>query len=154
MKTKLLSSTKKYLEGCIVKHTTNLQTFLDNSLELSEDLDIIKKIQVELEQISKHQNQLSILENYTPLNLQDKDINEIKLQEKNFSIPPKSPSKSIWGEESQTSSETTQINSWGTNTQTPQETSTSSEELNFHLHGNPIDIKPQWVIDLESHLEE
>jgi hypothetical protein len=146
MKTKLLSSTKKYLEGCIVKHTTNLQTFLDNSLELSEDLDIIKKIQVELKQISKYKNQLNVLEEYilSP-SFHENVNNEKNIEETSLNTNFETPLKDSWGEASSTPPEVPTKHSWG-----EFQHNESHKKINFEENIHLVGDKPQWVIDIES----
>jgi hypothetical protein len=64
MKETLLQAVKKHAEGHIAKHIANIEVYLANPAGIGEHSDIIEAIEIELEQISKYQDQLDIVEKY------------------------------------------------------------------------------------------
>ena len=60
----LLKAVKSHAQGHIDKHVANIEIYLTQSVGIGEHSDIIEAIEVELEEISKYQDQLDILEKY------------------------------------------------------------------------------------------
>jgi hypothetical protein len=60
----LLQAARKHAEGHIAKHVANIEVYLNQSVGVGEHSDIIEAIEIELEQISKYQDQIDILEKY------------------------------------------------------------------------------------------
>ena len=64
MREKLLQAVKSHAQGHIDKHVANIEVYLANPAGIGEHSDIIEAIEIELEQISKYQDQLDIVEKY------------------------------------------------------------------------------------------
>ena len=64
MRDTLLQAVKKHAEGHIAKHVANIEVYLANPAGIGEHSDIIEAIEIELEEISKYQDQLDIVEKY------------------------------------------------------------------------------------------
>ena len=64
MREKLLKAVKSHAQGHIDKHVANVEIYLTQSVGIGEHSDIIEAIEVELEEISKYQDQLDIVEKY------------------------------------------------------------------------------------------
>lgn len=60
----LLKAVKSHAQGHIDKHVANVEIYLNQSVGIGEHSDIIEAIEVELEEISKYQDQLDIVEKY------------------------------------------------------------------------------------------
>lgn len=60
----LLNAVKSHAQGHIDKHKANIEVYLKNPTGIGEHSDIIEAIEIELEEISKYQDQLDILEKY------------------------------------------------------------------------------------------
>lgn len=60
----LLKAVKSHAQGHIDKHVANIEIYLNQSVGIGEHSDIIEAIEVELEEISKYQDQLDIVEKY------------------------------------------------------------------------------------------
>ena len=60
----LLKAVKSHAQGHIDKHAANIEIYLNQSVGIGEHSDIIEAIEVELEEISKYQDQLDIVEKY------------------------------------------------------------------------------------------
>ena len=60
----LLDAIKKHNEGKIALAKANIAVYLKNPAGIGEHSDIIEAIEVELEEISKYQDQLDIVEKY------------------------------------------------------------------------------------------
>lgn len=60
----LLKAVKSHAQGHIDKHVANIEIYLNKSVGIGEHSDIIEAIEVELEEISKYQDQLDIVEKY------------------------------------------------------------------------------------------
>lgn len=60
----LLNAVKTHAKGHIDKHRANIEVYLANPAGIGEHSDIIEAIEIELEEISKYQDQLDILEKY------------------------------------------------------------------------------------------
>jgi len=60
----LLKAVKSHAKGHIDKHVANVEIYLNQSVGIGEHSDIIEAIEVELEEISKYQDQLDIVEKY------------------------------------------------------------------------------------------
>ena len=61
---KILSSIKSHAQGHIDKHLANIEVYLANPAGIGEHSDIIEAIEIELEEISKYQDQLDIVNKY------------------------------------------------------------------------------------------
>ena len=66
MRNRLLEATRKHAEGHVAKHVANVEVYLNSSIGISEHSDIIEAIELELEHISKYQDQIDILDKYFP----------------------------------------------------------------------------------------
>ena len=66
MRNKLLEATRKHAEGHVAKHVANVEVYLNSSIGIGEHSDIIEAIELELEHISKYQDQIEILDLYFP----------------------------------------------------------------------------------------
>jgi hypothetical protein len=64
MREKLLQAVKSHAQGHIDKHVANIEVYLANPAGIGEHSDIIEAIEIELEEISKYQDQLDIVEKY------------------------------------------------------------------------------------------
>lgn len=71
MRGTLLQATRKHAEGHIAKHVANVEVYLNQPVGIGEHSDIIEAIEMELEHISKYQDQIDILDKYF---LQDKQL--------------------------------------------------------------------------------
>ena len=60
----LIKAVKSHAQGHIDKHVANVEIYLNQSVGIGEHSDIIEAIEVELEEISKYQDQLDIVEKY------------------------------------------------------------------------------------------
>lgn len=60
----LLKAVKTHAQGHISKHVANIEVYLANPAGIGEHSDIIEAIEIELEQISKYQDQLDIVQKY------------------------------------------------------------------------------------------
>jgi hypothetical protein len=67
MRNKLLQAVKSHAQGHIDKHIANVEVYLNQSVGIGEHSNIIEAIEMELEEISKYQDQIDILEKYFPL---------------------------------------------------------------------------------------
>jgi predicted DNA-binding ArsR family transcriptional regulator len=66
MRNRLLEATRKHAEGHVAKHVANVEVYLNSSIGIGEHSDIIEAIELELEHISKYQDQIEILDLYFP----------------------------------------------------------------------------------------
>ena len=66
MRNRLLEATRKHAEGHVAKHVANVEVYLNSSIGIGEHSDIIEAIELELEHISKYQDQIDILDKYFP----------------------------------------------------------------------------------------
>ena len=66
MRNKLLHAVKSHAQGHIDKHIANVEVYLNQSVGIGEHSNIIEAIEMELEEISKYQDQIDILEKYFP----------------------------------------------------------------------------------------
>lgn len=64
MREKLLEAAESHAKGHIAKHVANIEVYLANPAGIGEHSDIIEAIEIELEQISKYQDQVDILQKY------------------------------------------------------------------------------------------
>lgn len=60
----LLKAVKSHAQGHIDKHVANIEVYLANPAGIGEHSDIIEAIEIELEEISKYQDQLDIVNKY------------------------------------------------------------------------------------------
>lgn len=60
----LLQAVKSHAQGHIDKHVANIEVYLANPAGIGEHSDIVEAIEIELEEISKYQDQLDIVEKY------------------------------------------------------------------------------------------
>lgn len=67
MRNTLLQAVRKHAEGHIEKHKANVEVYLNQSVGIGEHSDIIEAIEMELEEISKYQDQIDMLDTYFPL---------------------------------------------------------------------------------------
>lgn len=66
MRNILLQAVRKHAEGHVAKHVANVEVYLNQSVGIGEHSDIIEAIEMELEHISKYQDQIDILDKYFP----------------------------------------------------------------------------------------
>ena len=66
MRNTLLQAVRKHAEGHVAKHVANVEVYLNSSIGIGEHSDIIETIELELEHISKYQDQIEILDLYFP----------------------------------------------------------------------------------------
>lgn len=66
MRNILLQAVRKHAEGHVAKHVANVEVYLTQSVGIGEHSDIIEAIEMELEHISKYQDQIDILDKYFP----------------------------------------------------------------------------------------
>lgn len=64
MRELMLEALVAHAKGHIQKHFTNVEIYLNNPAGIGEHSDIIETIEHELEQMSKYNEQLQILEEY------------------------------------------------------------------------------------------
>jgi hypothetical protein len=66
MRNTLLQAVRKHAEGHVAKHVANVEVYLNSTIGIGEHSDIIETIELELEHISKYQDQIEILDLYFP----------------------------------------------------------------------------------------
>ena len=66
MRNILLQAVRKHAEGHVAKHVANVEVYLNQSVGIGEHSDIIEAIEIELEHISKYQDQIDMLDKYFP----------------------------------------------------------------------------------------
>ena len=66
MRNKLLQAVRSHAQGHIDKHIANVEVYLTQSVGIGEHSNIIEAIEIELEEISKYQDQIDILDKYFP----------------------------------------------------------------------------------------
>jgi hypothetical protein len=71
MRNKLLQAVRSHAQGHIDKHIANVEVYLSQSVGIGEHSNIIEAIEMELEEISKYQDQIDILDTYFP---QEKEL--------------------------------------------------------------------------------
>lgn len=71
MRNKLLQAVRSHAQGHIDKHIANVEIYLNQSVGIGEHSNIIEAIEMELEEISKYQDQIDILDMYFP---QEKEL--------------------------------------------------------------------------------
>ena len=64
VRTLLINAQRKHLEGHVDKHLANLEILFSNPVGIGEHQDIMEAIEIELEQVSKYEDMLEVLENY------------------------------------------------------------------------------------------
>lgn len=67
MKNTILQAVRLHADGKIAKHKANIEIYLNSSTGIGEHSDIIESIELELEKISKYQDQIDLLNRYFPL---------------------------------------------------------------------------------------
>lgn len=71
MRNKLLQAVRSHAQGHIDKHIANVEVYLTQSVGIGEHSNIIEAIEMELEEISKYQDQIDILDMHFP---QEKEL--------------------------------------------------------------------------------
>ena len=66
MRNKLLQAVRSHAQGHVDKHIANVEVYLTQSVGIGEHSNIIEAIEMELEEISKYQDQIDILDKYFP----------------------------------------------------------------------------------------
>lgn len=66
MRNTLLKAVRSHAQGHIDKHIANVEVYLNQSVGIGEHSNIIEAIEIELEEISKYQDQIDILDKYFP----------------------------------------------------------------------------------------
>ena len=64
MEDKLLEAVRKHAEGHVAKHVANVEVYLDNPVGIGEHSDVMESIEVELNEMSKYHEQVSVIERY------------------------------------------------------------------------------------------
>lgn len=67
MRNTLLKAVRSHAQGHIDKHIANVEVYLTQSVGIGEHSNIIEAIEIELEEISKYQDQIDILDKYFPI---------------------------------------------------------------------------------------
>jgi hypothetical protein len=62
----ILNAVKSHAKGHIDKHLANIEVYLHSPVGIGEHSDIIEAIEIELEAISKYQDQLDVIDQYFP----------------------------------------------------------------------------------------
>jgi len=60
----LVKATRSHLQGHLDKHLANIEVLLTRPAGIGEHQDIMEAIEIELEEASKYEDMLEILENY------------------------------------------------------------------------------------------
>ena len=60
----LVKATSSHLQGHLDKHLANIEVLLTRPAGIGEHQDIMEAIEIELEEASKYEDMLEILENY------------------------------------------------------------------------------------------
>ena len=60
----LLKSTLAHAEGQIAKRRANIEVYLANPVGIGEHSDIIEAIEIELDQMSRYEEQIEIIKKY------------------------------------------------------------------------------------------
>ena len=66
MRNKLLQAVRSHAQGHVDKHIANVEVYLNQSVGIGEHSNIIEAIEIELEEISKYQDHIDILDKYFP----------------------------------------------------------------------------------------
>ena len=66
MRTLLMMALRAHAEGHIDKHIANVEVYLKNPAGIGEHSDIIEAMEIEIEQISKYNDQIEVLDKYFP----------------------------------------------------------------------------------------
>ena len=66
MRNLLIKAFRSHAEGHIEKHIANVEVYLNNPAGIGEHSDIIEAMEIEIEQISKYNDQLEVLEKFFP----------------------------------------------------------------------------------------
>ena len=66
MRNTLLKAVRSHAQGHIDKHIANVEVYLNQSVGIGEHSNIIEAIEIELEEISKYQDQIDMLDKYFP----------------------------------------------------------------------------------------
>lgn len=66
MRNILLKAVRSHAQGHIDKHIANVEVYLTQSVGIGEHSNIVEAIEIELEEISKYQDQIDILNQYFP----------------------------------------------------------------------------------------
>lgn len=66
MRNLLIKAFRSHAEGHIDKHIANVEVYLNNPAGIGEHSDIIEAMEIEIEQISKYNDQLEVLEKFFP----------------------------------------------------------------------------------------
>ena len=64
MRKTIIRSFIKYAEGQIAKRKVNVEVYLERPVGIGEHSDIMEAIEVELEQIAKYDEQITVLKKY------------------------------------------------------------------------------------------
>ncbi len=64
MRDALIKSLKKFLEGNLEKHKTNIEVYLNQSVGIGEHSDIIDAIEKELDSMASYEDKLQVLNKY------------------------------------------------------------------------------------------
>ena len=64
MRVQLLKALIKHAEGMIEKHRANVEVYLTNPAGIGEHSNIIEAIEIELDAISKYNDQKEVLQKY------------------------------------------------------------------------------------------
>ena len=66
MRNLLIKAFRSHAEGHIDKHIANVEVYLKNPAGIGEHSDIIEAMEIEIEQISKYNDQIEVLDKYFP----------------------------------------------------------------------------------------
>lgn len=86
MRNILLQAVRKHAEGHVAKHVANVEVYLTQSVGIGEHSDIIEAIEMELEQISKYQDQIDILDQYFPQEKQLQTGGSLSTSDRGYTI--------------------------------------------------------------------
>tara|TARA_B100000029_G_scaffold388221_1_gene384330 strand:+ start:3167 stop:3421 length:255 start_codon:yes stop_codon:yes gene_type:complete len=64
MRDALIKSLKKFLQGNLEKHKTNIEVYLNQSVGIGEHSDIIDTIEKELDSMASYEDKLQVLDKY------------------------------------------------------------------------------------------
>ena len=64
LKEQLVKAARMHAEGELERAKTNVMVYMNHSVGIGEHSDIVEAIEIELEEISKYQDQLDIVEKY------------------------------------------------------------------------------------------
>ena len=64
MRELLIDAVLSHAKGKIKKHRANVEVYLNNPVGIGEHSDVMESIEVELNEMSKYHEQLSVIEEY------------------------------------------------------------------------------------------